>query len=265
MTASYLDVGKDLAKQSGEIIKKNFSLNCNQEWKENNSPVTATDIAVNDLALKLLKEAYPEHSILAEEGNDFTEESEYVWVCDPVDGTHNFSHGIPTATFALALTHKGSPILNIVYDPFLDRMFWAEKGTGAFMNGKRINVMEAPTFKKTVVGMGKMKEVRNLHPLLEAIKERGGTSIVGLSIHYMTALVAAGEFSASLFGGRSVYDMTPSKLLIEEAGGKVTDLFGNVPPRFDRDQEGQLCSNAILHGEILSILDQVSPVKKGTV
>jgi myo-inositol-1(or 4)-monophosphatase len=262
--ADHLDVAKDLAKQAGEVIKKNFTLNCNQDWKDNNTPVTATDLAVNALALKVLKEAYPEHSILSEEGDDFTEKSEFVWVCDPVDGTHNFSHGIPTATFALALTHNGQPVLNVIYDPFLDRMFWAEKGKGAFMNGKSIKVMEAPTLQKTVVGMGKLKEVRNLHPLLEVIKERGGTSIVGLSIHYMSALVAAGEFSASLFGGTSVYDMTPSKLLVEEAGGKTSDLFGHTPERFDRDQEGQLCSTGILHGEIMALLDKVSPVKEKT-
>lgn len=259
--AGYLDVAKDLAKQAGEVIKKNFSLNCNQEWKDNNTPVTATDLAVNALVLKVLKEAFPEHSTLSEEGDDFSEMSEYVWICDPVDGTHNFSHGIPTATFALALTRAGVPLLNLVYDPFMDRMFWAEKGMGAFMNGKSIKVMEAATLKKTVVGMGKLKEVRNLYPLLEAIKECGGTSIVGLSIHYMSALVAAGEFSASLFGGRSVYDMTPSKLLIEEAGGKATNLFGKTPERFDRDQEGQLCSTQLLHTEIMALLDKVSPSK----
>lgn len=260
MTA-HIDVAKDLAKQAGEIIKKNFTLNCNQEWKDNNTPVTATDLAINALALKALKEAFPAHSILSEEGDDFSEKSEYVWICDPVDGTHNFSHGIPTATFALGLTHNGDPILSVIYDPFLDRMFWAEKGKGAFMNGKKIKVTESATLQRTVVGMGKLKEVRNLHPLLEAIKAHGGTSIVGLSIHYMSALVAAGEFSASLFGGRSVYDMTPSKLLVEEAGGKATDLFGNIPNRFDRDQEGQLCSTGVLHGEIMALLNKVSPVK----
>ena len=261
MADMHLDVAKDLAKQAGEIIKKNFTLNCNQEWKDNNTPVTATDLAVNSLVLKTLKEAFPGHSILSEEGDDFSETSEHVWVCDPVDGTHNFSHGIPTATFALALTESGMPVLTVVYDPFLDRMFWAEKGKGAFMNGKKIRVTESATLQRTVVGMGKLKEVRNLHPLLEAIKAHGGTSIVGLSIHYMSALVAAGEFSASLFGGRSVYDMTPSKLLVEEAGGKDTDLFGKTPERFDRDQEGQLCSSQTLHAEIMTILNKVSPVK----
>jgi len=98
--------------------------------------------------LKVLKEAHPAYSILSEEGDDFSKESEFVWICDPVDGTHNFSHGIPTATFALGLTQNGQPILNLVYDPFLDRMFTAEKGKGAFMNDKPIKVMESATLKE---------------------------------------------------------------------------------------------------------------------
>ena len=77
----------------------------------------------------------------------------------------------------------------------------------------------------------------------------------------MCALVAAGEFSAALFGGGSAYDMAAAKILVEEAGGRATDIFGNIPARFDRDMEGQIVSNGILHDEILKILDETSPRK----
>ena len=87
----------------------------------------------------------------------------------------------------------------------------------------------------------------------------GVSFITGLSIHYMCAMVAAGEFSAAIFGGTSAHDMTAGKLLVEEAGGKATDIFGNIPARFDRDMEGQICSNGILHEEILQLLDKASP------
>src|SRR4051812_43111403 len=85
----------------------------------------------NALVLKTIKTRFPDHSILSEEGDDFSEEHDYVWICDPVDGTHNFSHGVPTATFALALVHKGEPMLCVILDPFLKRLFYAEKGKGA--------------------------------------------------------------------------------------------------------------------------------------
>ena len=245
-----------LAKEAGEIMRKNFSLAMTKEWKEDHSPVTATDLEINDLALKEIKKEYPGHSILSEEGSDFSEEHEYVWICDPVDGTHNFSHGIPTFAFALALTHKGAPILSVVYDPMLDRLFTAEKGKGAMLNGSAIHVSEGPVIKRTVIGLGKLTSVRDLRPTMDVLREHGGRLVTGLSIHYMCALVAAGEFSAAFFGGTSPHDITASALLVEEAGGRMTDLFGKVPERFDREIEGMLVSNASTHDELIAIMDR---------
>lgn len=230
-----------------------------KEWKDHRSPVSAADLEINDLVLKTIKQKYPDHSILSEEGNDFDESHEYVWICDPVDGTHNFSHGMPTATFALALVHRGQPILSLILDPFLDRTYTAEKGKGAFLNSKQIFVNKHPTLAKALIGCGKTKKVRNLFPFMDETYDYGVSFITGLSIHYMCALVAAGEFSAALFGGISAHDMTAGKLLVEEAGGKATDIFGNIPTRFDRDMEGQMCSNGLLHDELLAIMARTSP------
>ncbi|MEN9560753.1 MAG: inositol monophosphatase [Candidatus Parcubacteria bacterium] len=265
-TAPHLDVALELAEKAGVIMRKNFTLAMKKEWKEEGGKpsmfVTETDLAINDLVLKRIKDVFPEHSILSEEGDDFSEESEYVWICDPVDGTHNFSHGIPTATFALALVKQGEPILSVVLDPWMERTFTAEKGKGAHLNGHPIRVNKNTGLKKTVIGCGKTKALRNLFPFMDSAYSRGVSFITGLSIHYMCSLVAAGEFSAALFGGASAHDMTAGKLLVEEAGGKATDIFGNTPLRFDRDMEGQIVSNGLLHGEILSILDETSPRKQ---
>ena len=252
--SKHMDTGLDLAKKAGVIMRKNFTAGMKKEWKDERSPVTETDLAINDLVLAEIKKEYPDHSILSEEGNDFSEDSEYVWICDPVDGTHNFSHGIPTATFALALVRAGDPILGVIYDPFLERIFYAEQGKGAFKNGEPIKVTSNPILKKTVIGMGKMKKVGNLFPVAEALYGHGVSLITGLSIHYMNALVAAGEFSAAIFGGTSPHDMTPAKVIVEEAGGRVSDLKGNMPKRFDRDIDGLVCSNHALHDEIVQLL-----------
>ncbi len=249
----------ELAEKAGVIMRKNFGLAMKKKWKDLRSPVTETDLVINDFVLKIIKKRFPGHSILSEEGDDFNVESEYVWVCDPVDGTHNFSHGIPTATFGIALVKNGQPILSLVYDPFLKRMFTAEKGKGAYLNGKRIRVNKNAGLKKTVIGAGKTKKVRNLFPFMDHAYDFGVSFITGLSIHYMCALVAAGEFSAAFFGGTAAHDMVTGKLLVEEAGGKATDFFGKIPERYDRDMEGQLVSNGILHEELLSILDDTSP------
>lgn len=254
----HLDTARDLAKKAGAIMRQNFTLNMKKEWKEDATPVTKTDLDINTLVLKEIKHAYPDHSILSEEGDDFSEEHEYVWICDPVDGTHNFSHGIPTATFALALIKRGVPQLSVIYDPFMDRLFYAEKGDGAFLNEKPIHVNENPLLRKSVVGLGKMKKVRNFFPFAEELYTHDVRMLTGLSIHYMYALVACGEFSAALFGGPSPHDITPGTLLIEEAGGRASDLFGDTPERFDRDMRGQLTSNGLVHDELLELISRVS-------
>ena len=251
----HMGVAVSLAKRAGKIMRKNFTSGMKKEWKDERSPVTETDLVVNDMVLKDIKKHFSDHSILAEEGDDFSEDSQYVWICDPVDGTHNFSHGIPTATFALALCKDGDPILGVIYDPFLERLFTAEKGKGAFLNGKPIKVNKNAVMKSTVMGMGKMKKVKNFFPAMEEGYGHGVSFITGLSIHYMSALVAAGEFSASFFGGTSPHDMAAAAVIVTEAGGTVTDLNGKVPARYDRDVEGQLCSNGILHDELLDLLN----------
>lgn len=251
---SYMDTALDLAKKAGKIMRTNFTLNMKKEWKEDGSPVTATDLAINELVIKEIKSRYPDHSILAEEGDDHDESHEYVWICDPVDGTHNFSHGLPTATFALALMHEHQPILGVILDPFEDRVYYAEKGKGAFLNGQPIHVSSSPTIKKTLIGIGKTRAVKNLFPAMDALYQKGASMITGLSIHYLSSLVASGEFSASIFGGTSPHDMTPAKIIIEEAGGRVSDMYGNTPTRFDIEMPGQVCSNGLVHDEILSTL-----------
>jgi myo-inositol-1(or 4)-monophosphatase len=231
-TSAHLKLAIELAEKSGKIMRKNFGLAMKKEWKDHRSPVTETDLAINDLVLKTIKKKFPDHSILSEEGDDFSETSEYVWICDPVDGTHN---------------------------PFLKRLFYAEKGKGAYLNGHRIHVNKNAGLKKTVIGAGKTKKMRNLFTFMDETYDYGVSFITGLSIHYMCALVAVGEFSAALFGGTAAHDMVAGKVLVEEAGGKVTDIFGNTPKRFDRDMEGQLVSNGLLHSEILAIMDRTSP------
>ena len=259
MNESYLDIALDLSKKAGTVMRNNFAAGMKKEWKDERSPVTATDLAINAMILTEIKSNFPGHSILAEEESDHDESHEYVWICDPVDGTHNFSHGLPTATFALALLHKGQPILGVILDPFEDRTYWAEKGKGAFLNGHPIHVSSSTSVKKTLIGLGKTRVLKNLFPVMDALYQKGVSMITGLSIHYMTALVASGEFSATIFGSSSPHDITPGKIIIEEAGGKASDIFGTTPTNFADEMAGQVCSNGLVHDEILETLKTLLP------
>jgi myo-inositol-1(or 4)-monophosphatase len=247
-----------LAKEAGDIIKKNFTLGMKKEWKEDNSPLTQTDLDINALAVESIKEKFSEHSVLAEEGSDFSGSGEYTWVCDPLDGTIPFSHGIPTCVFSLALTRNGESILGVVYDPFMDRMFFAEKGKGAFLNEEKISVSARDSLKNTLFCVASGKAEVDMLPLVKALRDEGAKIIDFYSITYMGALVASGECGATIFQGVRLEETKPHdtaalKIIVEEAGGKVTDLFGKEQ-RYDRNIRGHLASNGVLHETLLKLI-----------
>lgn len=257
--SDYLKTAIDLAKHAGDIMRAGFTLNMEKEWKEDNSSVTKTDRAINELVLKTLTQKYPEHGVLSEEGSTLELDRKYLWVCDPLDGTHNFAHGLPTATFMLSLLEDGVPLLGLVYDPFLDRMFYAEKGRGAFLNETPIHVSEHKKLERSIIGVARTTETRNLYPVLQEFDAKKVRWVKGLSIGYMGALVAAGEFSAIIFGGKYAHDTAAIQILVEEAGGKSTDLFGYHNDTYTKDVKGQIASNGLLHEDILALIDTISP------
>jgi fructose-1,6-bisphosphatase/inositol monophosphatase family enzyme len=136
----YLEFAKGLAKQAGQIMLDYFDGDQQVEIKADNSPVTIADKTINDLVINEIAKAYPDHGVVGEEASTDKQDQEYVWFCDPVDGTKAFTWGLPTAMFSLALVTKGRPVMGVAYDPFLKRMFTAVKGQGAFCNGEKISV-----------------------------------------------------------------------------------------------------------------------------
>jgi myo-inositol-1(or 4)-monophosphatase len=244
-----------LAKQAGKIIKKNFKLGMKKDWKADNTPLTKTDLIINQMVIDSVNRTFPDHSILSEESSDFSEESDYVWVCDPLDGTIPFSHGIPVCAFSLALVHKGESILGVVYDPFMDRMFFAEKGKGAFMNKKKISVSSKNTLKHSMLSVVHWNGAPFDFSKLTVVLKNRGAKISNISIAYMGALTAAGEFVGTIFPGNQPNDTAALKVLVEEAGGKVTDIFGNEQ-RYDRPIKGHLVTNGLLHVALLELIQK---------
>lgn len=258
MTEEYEHFATDIAGRVGDIIRRDFSLKVAEEWKADATPVTETDIRINQLVIDSVRERFPRHSILAEEGNDFSYESEYVWVCDPLDGTIPFAHGVPTSAFSLALLRKGESILGVIYDPFLDRMYVAEKGRGAFLNRERISVSPVTELKRSVIGLIQWSDSKfDLSRLERGLQLEGVQVLNAGSISYMGALVSSGKFVATIFPGNKPHDTAALKVLVEEAGGKVTSLFGNEQ-RYDRAIKGHLVSNGLLHETLLKVIREAT-------
>lgn len=236
------------------MIRRNFTLGMTKQWKANDTPLTATDLAVNQLVIDAVKNEYPHHRVLAEEGDGGVTDSPNVWVCDPVDGTIPFSHGIPCCVFSLALVQDGTSILGVIYDPFMDRLYTAEIGQGAFMNGKPLRVSPHANLHNAAVGLGFWYRLPwQFFNLAQALDTQGAMLLNVGSIAYMGSLVSSGEFAATIFQGQQPHDTAALKVIVEEAGGKVTDLFGREQ-RYDGTIKGHIVSNGIVHGKLVELI-----------
>lgn len=248
-------LAKDLALRAGKIISASLGLGIKRDWKEDHTPVTAIDKSINQLVLDTIHREFPQHSILAEEGSDLTLSKEFVWVCDPLDGTFPFMHGIPISTFTLALVQNGEPILGVIYDPFTNRLFSAAKRQGAMLNDLPIHTSTATGIADNSIGVVFWKGNMDIFtPLLAKLTDAGGKIFDTCSIAYMDALVAAGEFTATIFPGLSAHDSAAAKIIVEEAGGIFTSLTGEID-RYDRPVHGHLaCANAKIHAQITALM-----------
>lgn len=250
----YLNFAKDIANYAGNIMKKYFNTNNEASYKIDHTIVTKADKEINSYLVEKVKEVFPDHSVDGEE--EGFGESNYVWVCDPVDGTAMYARGIPTAVFSLALVVDGSPIVGVVYDPFCDNLYTAVKGMGAFKNDEKISVNSyLLSDKESVSNLDIWPEAE--YNLIETIKKLGEkTYFVGIgSVIHAGMCVADGKFNLAIFPGtkHKNCDIAAVKIIVEEAGGIVTDLFGNEQ-RYDQDIKGAIISNKEVYQEVLDVI-----------
>ena len=258
----YLEFAKDIASYAGNIMLKYFKQDNGASYKGDRTIVTLADKEINTYLINRVKEKYSTHSVDGEE--EQFGQSDYVWVCDPVDGTAMYARHIPVATFSLALVIKGEPKVGAIYDPFTDNLYTAIKGKGAFKNNERINVNDFE--------FGDMRSVSNFemwsvapYNIYDVVKELGKKEyLVSIgSIIRSCLCVAQGEFTSSIFPGteHKNCDIAAVKVIVEETGGKVTDLFGNEQ-RYDKSINGAIISNGKVHNETIEIIKKYVTNKK---
>lgn len=251
-----LEFAKTLAKDAGVIMKQYFGLSLAYEWKADQTPVTKADTEINSLVIQKIQEAFPGDGVYGEE-ESYETSSNRLWVCDPVDGTMPFSHGLQISTFSLALVIDGNPIVGVIYDPFTDRLFHATKNGGAFCNNDAIHVSNQPLQNALIDVEGfpakGSKAVTSYDiTICKTIEVLGANTTHLWSAIIAFALVASGQYSASLFNVRNIHDVAAAKVIVEEAGGKVTDLFGH-DQRYDQPTNGFIASNGIVHDDLVRL------------
>jgi len=250
----YLEFAKEIAFEAGKIMLKYFNSKDISSYKGDKTIVTLADKEINTYLINRVKEKYPTHSVDGEE--EQFGDSDYVWVCDPVDGTAMYARHIPVAVFSLALVIDGESKVGVVYDVFTDTLYSAIKGEGAYKNGEKMSVNDYE--------LDDMRSVSNFdmwpeaeYNLYDIIKELGKkTYFVSVgSVIRGCMCVASGEFNLSIFPGtkRKNCDIAAAKVIVEEAGGKVTNLFGDEQ-RYDMDINGAVISNRKVHDEVIETI-----------
>lgn len=250
-----LQFAVSIAHEAGDIMRQYYnSPEKGIQTKRDESPVTLADTEINELLITRVKQHYPGHGVLGEEISTFTDQRD-VWVCDPIDGTAPFIFGLPTAMFSLAFVRDGEPLIGVAYDPFMDRLFTAIKGGKAYCNKGVISVEKHAMQKAQVAGPSYVEGLLRARELYEDVAARGAYVPMFPGNVYKCTLLAEGRIHGRIFGGKGAHDIAAVKVIVEAAGGKVTDLEGNEQ-RYDRPLKGAIISNGTIHNDLIEVVQR---------
>jgi len=255
---SFVETAAQIACEAGSLLRYYFERRVSFEMKGDFDLVTEADKASEKLVVERLKESFPQHGIVAEEGGGHeSSTSDYRWYVDPLDGTTNFAHSYPVWNVTLALEKAGELIAGVVFDPTRDELFTAERGSGAFLNGRRIHVSKVALVADSLLCTGFPNHNRATNPNIHFFHElamtahgvrRSGSAAVDL------AHVACGRLDGFWEIGLSPWDMAAGILLVEEAGGVCTDMKGG--PHHLKSPH-MLTDNGSIHEELTSVFASI--------
>ncbi|MBD3229572.1 MAG: inositol monophosphatase [Candidatus Lokiarchaeota archaeon] len=258
----FLDFSKKIAKEAGNIVMKYYNSHedLNIDYKKDNSIVTKADIESEKFIRNSILKKYPDHTIIAEEEGLTEGNEEFIWCVDPLDGTTNFSIHYPFFCISIALYKKKEPIVGVIYFPSQDELYYCKKGSGSFLNRKKIHVSSQKSLKNAIIAFSSNKTIKtakNISNLFLEFKMKQSQKLrhfgsAALELSY----VASGRISGFLSLGTKIWDISAGMLLIREAKGKVTKLNGNDYTFEDRD-EILIGSNRLIHEDILKIVNDV--------
>jgi myo-inositol-1(or 4)-monophosphatase len=249
-----------IALEAGARLREFFAQGVETEYKGDVDLVTVADRTAEKLIRERLAVAFPEHGVYGEEGTRERMAGEFRWYVDPLDGTTNFAHGFPHFCVSLGLEQRppntvsdrdGTLVAAVIYDPMRNELFTAERGRGARLNGKPIHVSSIPVLAESLIATGfpscKRHDSPNVHFYQEFTLRSHGVRRAG-SAALDLAYVACGRLEAFWEFNLNPWDTAAGILLVEEAGGLVTDFAGHP---FQLNSHETLATNALIHDELL--------------
>jgi myo-inositol-1(or 4)-monophosphatase len=252
-----------LARDAGRILRRRFRTAVRVTVKGPADIVTATDVEVQALIVRRIRRRFPAHGILAEEGLDATAGTEWRWIVDPLDGTKNFAHGIPSFCVSIAAERGGRVELGVVLDPIHDELFAAARGCGAWCNGRPISVSEVSRIEAAFLGTGLPHSVRRFAGSVGRTFTRFAARSLGVRDRGVGALdlcyVACGRFDGYWEIDQSPWDIAAGGLIVEEASGRMSNFRGEP---FDIFGGETVASNGKIHDQILAVLAMPGGIPK---
>lgn len=249
---SALAVALDLADRAAKLLRRRYGRPVRARWKGRGNVVTDADLTIEGFVREQLAREFPDHGVLAEELSATSNPREWQWVCDPLDGTKNFSRSIPHFSFTLGLWHAGEPLLGVTVHPLSRETFVAIAGGGAWLNGRPCRVSPVPCLDRAVValdlgydqgrGAAQLELARRFWGKVETVRIAGSAAL-GL------AFVAAGKWDLFVHRDLRPWDLAAGILLVREAGGVITDDRGRPA---GLDSQTLVAGSPAVHAEFLS-------------
>ncbi len=254
----YLSFAKKLCLEAGDKALEFFKKENSIEFKSDKDFAITADYEVEKLILDKIKDTYPEHSILSEEAGEKITKSKYRWIIDPIDGTANFKAGLPHFCTTASLQIGTEIALAVIYLPFYEELYYAEKDNGAYMNDKPIKVSKTNDLKQFFVAYGTSNHKNDTAIKLGAnsfskiLPSCRAARLSGSSLYDLSHL-AKGTYDAMIKVQASFWDYAAGCMIAEEAGATITDFNGN---KWGEHTKDIVISNGIKHVEFLEILNK---------
>lgn len=252
--SKFLHVAFEAAKKAEKIILKYYKEDIEVDIKGDLSPVTKADVKAEKEIIDTIQSQFPSHGFLGEESVQDIRNEEYLWIIDPIDGTKNYMRKIPLFATQIALVKDGELILGVSNAPALKELMYAEKGSGAYCNGHRIRVSTIKDLNKSYMlfgGVEYFEQHNSFKNLVSLINNTQGHR--GIGDFWSYHLLAQGKVDIMIEAQTKIWDIAAVKIIIEEAGGKVTNIKGG---QVDLNTNSILATNGNLHQTVLDYLSR---------
>jgi len=252
-----MDFTRALARQAGKLLIEKLTQQHQIHYKGTIDLVTEADKLSEELILAEISRRYPDHGILSEESPQKNEQAAMRWIIDPLDGTTNYAHGFPFFCVSIALEKEGTVVMGVVYDPIRDELFAASRGSGAWLNGKKLHVSSVNDLSQSLLATGFPYDIRvspdnNINFFSAMVKKaqairRPGAAALDL------AYLAAGRMDGFWELKLKPWDTAAGCLLVAEAGGIISDMTGG---KWNLDSPGLVASNGLIQDQMMSVLQK---------